>query len=466
MTIPLDGSLALYATLSLLYLLRWIQNEKPVRALTALGIALGALGACGFRGMGLTALCILLLPLLGLSKNVSGGRLLLALLVVPTLAAIGVFPWLARNLIWTMNPVFPFGKELLGASPSGVIFQSIDLFPITEWFPASGFSVVDMLLLPFHYVVPSPEATALIGAKLSPLLLLACISLLFVKKAAVGIPFFIGALYFVAAVLLFPPRTVVLTPIVPFFCYLAIVGLDQAARWCKEHYKIAAHLLIGIHAVFALYFALELVTDIRPFAFLKEKDANSYLATKIPEFSFIQKVNRSLPPFAGDPGDTTLYLAGVSPSFYYYDVDIRKDTTSRPDFLLKQLVAHESAEQLRSAFVHQGMKLILANKHAVEKEMVSLLPAERQLWRSFRDTYLEAIEENDSFVLWKVLPKKSDESPEIDPLTGKEVVNIPQTETKTEAMVASETTPSNTTDQNNNSEPTTSEASASSAYGM
>jgi hypothetical protein len=112
------------------------------------------------------------------------------------------------------------------------------------------------------------------------------------------------------------------------------------------------------------------------------------------------------------------------------------------------------------------MKLILANKQVLEKEMISRLPAERHLWRSFNDTYLEVIEESDSFVLWKVLPQRSDNSPEIDPLTGKEIVTIPQPEAKTEAMVASETASSDSPKKNNPPEAATSGASANNTSGM
>ena len=416
----LDGSLALYTGLAVLYLLRWMQNKNPVKALVALGIALGALGASGFRGMGLSLLIMGLLPLLAVSKHVSGGRLLFALLIVPFFSALGILPWLGRNLMWTMNPIFPLGSSFLGASGSGITFQSVEPILINHWLVALNYSTIDLLLLPLQYIVPDAESTALLGAKLSPLLLLAVVAIKDFRHLTVAIPFGITALYCVAALILYPPNTTALTPVIPLLCYLSIVGLDHAARWCKEYYRLLPQLLLGIHAVFALYFGLELVTDIRPFAFLQEKDESKYLASKIQEFPIITRLNRTLPPLTGKHTDLTTYLIGVYPAFYYYDIDIRKDSTARPDFLLKQLAAHTKSNELRAAFIHQGMQIIFAHKETITKVIASLeIPAEKVLWKSFVTNHLETLFEDDNFIVWKV--KTMEEESAIT-----EAVNLPE----------------------------------------
>ena len=158
---------------------------------------------------------------------------------------------------------------------------------------------------------------------------------------------------------------------------------------------------------------------------------------EIKEFPFIQKLNRTLPPFTGNHADTTVYLAGVSPAFYYYDVDIRRDSTKRPDFLLKQLEENTSTTQLRSAFILQGMQYILADKQIIEQATISRLPAEGKLWRSFLENYLEVLEEDESFILWKIRAEPlTDEG--VDPETGRGIVQLPAPDAGTEALVATE----------------------------
>jgi hypothetical protein len=407
----LDTVLAMYSALALLYLLRWFRNEQPVRSLVGLGLVCGGAAAAGFRGLGFASIIIAALPFCAFSKKVSTGRFFLALMIVPTLTAAGILPWLLRNFMWTMNPIFPVLSGYIDTSVGGVTYQSIRPYLIHEWMGQLGYSIVDLALIPFSFLIPGPATTVQLGAKLSPILLLGFVALKKFKQGDVIIPVAISVVYTVCALALFPPYVPALTPIVPALCFLTMLGLDQAGIWCKQYYRLLAHIIIGMHAIYALYFGFELVTDVRPFAYMQVKDQNQYLSSHIDEYPLILRLNRILTPYTSGAIDSTAYLVGLTPAFYYYDFDIRSDSTKQPTFLLEQLGAHDTGDELVSAFLHRGIKLLFVRKSALNDAIAELTtPKEKRIWASFSEQHLETIFEDDTFAVWRIL-RDADEEP-------------------------------------------------------
>lgn len=109
-----DGLAMLLGALAIAWFLRAIDEERPARPLALAGLLAGF--ACAAK---LTAGPMLLTPIVALAAvtgSAAPRRRVAGALVALAAGAAALAPWLARNVAWTGNPLFPQATALFGSA--------------------------------------------------------------------------------------------------------------------------------------------------------------------------------------------------------------------------------------------------------------------------------------------------------------------------------------------------------------
>ena len=360
----IDLGLSAFVLAAAYAFLRWTECETG-RWLTLSAIFAGLAIATKYTAVTWLAGLLLLLVYHGWRhQHRTIGWIVLRAAGYAAVAGLVAAPWLAKNLVITGNPFYPF---LFGGAQWNPTRQA--------WLTLNGQgysrNLVDYLALPWLVTALGVDGTVAFDATVGPLLLaLAPLTFLFRQRpravnygwVLVGIQwaFFIIVIYRYV----FMAQTRMLLPAIPLLCLLAALAIRRVATWDRP--KLSLSWVIG--AAVALVLALSLLANVyvflaaRPLSVLAGLESRKdYTAERLGAYS---DAMRSISP-EGNLGDADARFFFLwEPRGYYAPRLAQADPTL--DNLAQLRLAHGSPDAALAALRAEGFTHLLFNRTGLE----------------------------------------------------------------------------------------------------
>ena len=314
-TVYVDLGLIFFSTVSLLWLIRWRENNFPIKSLLVSAVFCGLAMGTKYNGLVTFLLLTLFVPFLyatdregygGLKKLVSftGIFLVTALLVFS--------PWLIRNYIWTGNPIYPLydnwfnpGRHVV---PNTVgVFKYRALLYNEKWW--------EILLLPIRVFFQGQDGNPqLFDGKLNPLLMVFPIFAFFpsrtngeqerIEKKTLLL---FSVFYFLFALFSSSLRIRYISPIIPPLVLLSTYGIRNVFEFSTRFHSIRIgrlsawvfSCLIILSISFNALYVMDQFRTVHPISYLKgEISRSKYIEKYRPEYPAMEYINKNLGPDA------------------------------------------------------------------------------------------------------------------------------------------------------------------------
>jgi hypothetical protein len=333
-TVYVDLGLIFFSTWSLLYLLKWLENDFKFHFLIISAISCGLALGTKYNSLITFFLLALFVPYLftkyhrGLSaredSKVSGVKLedkpdkkspslrgLLYGAVFILIALIVFSPWMIRNYIWTDNPVYPLYNGWFNPAPSDSTGAGGHLghFAIRKLIFKE--SLWQTLLVPVRIFFEGQDnLPQYFDGKLNPFLfILPFFAFLRFKKSTPTIKaekiilLAFAVLYLLFAFFNTDMRIRYIAPIIPPLVLLAMYGLHQTNTFVAGYFSVPVRrfMTVGLLAAIALMFGMNgayvwgQFNEVDPMSYLSGRlDRDAYIQRYRPEYKVIKYVNMNL----------------------------------------------------------------------------------------------------------------------------------------------------------------------------
>ncbi|HWP58724.1 MAG TPA: glycosyltransferase family 39 protein [Candidatus Acidoferrales bacterium] len=389
-----DLGLAFFATASLLGTLVW-KETRGYRWLITAGLSAGFALATKPNGILFFVIAyLLLLKHLGPSAPLRAWGPKALLFAACALAAFG--PWLARNYVWTGNPLFPFladwfGGEPVSADPGlGVLATRRLLYGESWW---------EIALVPVRlFFFGRDDDPRRFDGVLNPMLIVFLPWAFRGKWRDEKIFLFLFALcYLVYAVFLADLRTRYVLPIVPPLVILLVYAVHNIyLRISRPRLLFAALLgLVSLNVAYAAsYFARVSAAGY----LLGIESRDEYLTRFLPEYPIFLYANSRLPRSA------RVYLVFVGRRAYYLRRDYFHDYGELPRFLVDAIDKAAEPKALADALKRKDLTHLVVRENLLRRFLVdNLSPQKLALWESFAARSLRRLAHANDCSLYAIL---------------------------------------------------------------
>ncbi len=325
-TAYVDLGLIFFSMFSLIYLLKWAENDFQLKYLLISAIGCGMGLGTKYNGLITFFLMTLLVPFsyvrLSTHKKISlltpfgyaGVYLFVSLIVFS--------PWMIRNIIWKQNPVYPLYDSWFhrNAQPSSTSVTDED-----DPMPTKRMNHFLIRKFVFHEpwwktaLIPvriffegKDDEPAYFDGKLSPLIFLLPFLAFFRIRSKPSLfqyeirTFLAFSVFFLLyAFVTTDMRIRYIAPIIPPLVVLSIIGLHDLLAWVQAFSSRNARIWtrtgiwIGILALFPADYVIGQFTQVKVIPYLTGKiDRDAYITTFRPEYPVIRHANQHLPETA------------------------------------------------------------------------------------------------------------------------------------------------------------------------
>lgn len=430
-TVYVDLGLIFFSTASLMYLLKWADNNFAAHNLLLSAVFCGLALGTKYNGLITLFLLTLFVPFMYLrDKRASGSQLRAAGYgTVFFLTALLIFsPWMIRNFIWKGNPVYPLYHDLFisrnqpsgpapeATSPANEISQGEDndYGPMGHFayrsfaFDESGWQIA---LIPLRVFFQGRDDTPkYFDGVLNPYLfffaLLAFVSIrgdpssLKREKTALGA---FSILFLLFVFFQEDMRIRWIAPIIPPLVILSVYGFSEIIQALDKHLKGArlkigkglAVLVIGIMLVLNISYLVDLFGKVAPLEYITGRvSREDYISKFRPAYKLHEYAGRTLPE---DSKILGLFLGNRS---YYSHRDIVFE-----DSLLRELIGrYNSDKAVGDELNAKGITHLIIRQDLFEKWVFDNFDAaELSVLKAFFSNHLSLMYANVGYVLYKLI---------------------------------------------------------------
>jgi hypothetical protein len=312
-TAYIDLSLAFYATLALLALLKWREESYSTRWLLYSAVATGlALGTKYSALVVLFIMCISVVFIYSRGTREQGGAVKAALLYL-AVALLIFSPWMIRNIALAGNPLYPLAQGLFQAGSGGGGGEGLHitrLSPLLMRKLLYGEDLWYILLIPLRIFWEGQDGShRYFDGLLNPLYLI-FIPLAFVgaKRRDTGVLTFFSLFFLFIAFFTVDIVTRYLLPILPVVVIFVVIGFSNLMALRRAR-SLTILCMAGLFA-FNGWYMVNLYQKYRPMGYLSGVETREeYLDRALPDYAVIRFANANLPDdtrvmliFAGDRG--------------------------------------------------------------------------------------------------------------------------------------------------------------------
>jgi len=400
-----DLGLALYFMVALSFILRWnAEGRRPVHAALA-GLALGLALGTKYNGLLGVALLLPILVIYGQQAEARLSRIISLLAWSSAFAFIVFLPWVAKNILWAGNPVFPLMKGFFGGPALDAALPGLK--PITHRFALYGESWGEIALIPLRMLFFGEDGNPrLFDGVLSPVLLLGLVPLLRVRKEPWAVLLYLFSFaYLLFALTLSAARARYLTPILgPWLCLTGLGTWYFIGMLSGNAKRFALGLLATAVITFSLWYGSTQFSKAAPLAYLQGTESReAFLLRSHPEYAVIQYANAQL------PHDAYIYLLYTGNSFYLYQ---GKAISSGYNSAARIVSWVRNSSDIRGEVAAARIRyIIFHNARTVEGLRGLLTPDELQRWDLFVQSSLREIFAANGYSLWEVVSSADSPSP-------------------------------------------------------
>jgi hypothetical protein len=329
-TVYVDLGLIFFSTWSLIYLLKWLENDFKFHFLVISAVSCGLALGTKYNGLITVILLALFVPYLfakyhrGLSSRedseVPGAktdkkfptfRVLLYGAVFVLTALIVFSPWMIRNYIWTDNPVYPLYNGWFNPVPPDAVESGGNLghFAIRKLLFKE--SLWQTLLIPVRIFFEGQDnLPQYFDGKLNPFLFfLPFFAFLGFKKSTSMIKaekktlLAFAVLYLLFAFFKTDMRIRYIAPIIPPLVILAMYGLHQINTFVAGYFSVPVCRFMRIGLVAAAVFMFGMngayvwgqFNSVDPMSYLSGRlDRDAYIQRYRPEYTAVKYANKNL----------------------------------------------------------------------------------------------------------------------------------------------------------------------------
>jgi len=324
-TVYVDLGLIFFSTTSLLFLLKWAENQFKLSYLIVSAIMCGL--ALGTKYNGLITLLLLtsLVPLIYIRhthQKTKGQMKALAFGTIFLLIALTIFsPWMIRNYMWTKNPIYPLHNNLFQSigsegSPSesdpdtGKSKKSLGHFVVRKL--VYGEKWWETLSIPVRiFFQGQDDNPKYFDGKLNPFLLfLPIFCFIQGRKRSLFIDYdrkifaFFSVFFLLFAFFQTDMRIRWVSPMLPPLVMLSMIGLYEMNRFImnRSYKQILKKILSGsVYASIIVLFTINFIyifnqfQYVDPFSYIHGKlNRGEYIEKFRPEYRVIQYANKNL----------------------------------------------------------------------------------------------------------------------------------------------------------------------------
>jgi hypothetical protein len=397
-----DLGLAYYSGVAFYLICSWAgqsgnQAKGGLTTLILAGLALGLALGTKYNALLLTAIMLGFLPILAARAKRGKSETFLAIGTIFSLSFLAFLPWMLKNLIWTLNPLYPqmqsWFSPLVSSGAAAVAGGLPGLSPLMHRHLIYGESWLEIALIPLRILFEGSDGDkrSFDGA-LSPILLLCALPFLKPKKDPwIVYALFITFTYLGFAIVLQALRVRYLTPILVPSVALCMIGYEQLSTFVTPLKKaLFQRLVLAVHILWFCNYLYISLSDSEGIAYAYERlkgegSSKRYLTKHLIEYEMIQSINELV------PRSSRIYLLYSGNQFYYYlpYVVSAYDSGSR---LVRWLRASMKPSYLLAEMRSQSIDHILIHQERTKASFGSALTLEEQkVWHEFVTLYLDKL---------------------------------------------------------------------------
>ncbi|UCE18354.1 MAG: glycosyltransferase family 39 protein [Gemmatimonadota bacterium] len=415
-TVYVDLGLTFFSTASLLFLLKWLENQSSQKYLILSAVFCGLAMGTKYNGLIICLLLTFFVPLFSLrytqerkavlAKSISNGFLFMMV------AFIVFSPWMLRNFLWTHNPVFPMYDRIFNPE-STLIQKSQYLFEFRRYMYHETWWHIALIPLRIFFQGQDGNPQFFDGV-LNPFLLLLPLCAFFrrrtdspVIRREKNILFAFSLLFFAFAFFGRDLRIRYLSVIIPPLVILSMYGIEKllnlsASIPCLILRRVG---LIGVTILLSIALGLNAryvasqYAYVAPFEYLQGSiGRDEYIARYRSEYPALMYVNTHLPQ------DSRILFLFVGKRGYYCDRNYVFDMDLYRESLLGDIVrGSKSPETVQQGLKRLGITHLLFN-YDIFKDWAQTVFSdnEQQLLRDFFNTYGEVLFDERGYGLVRV----------------------------------------------------------------
>ncbi|RMG39683.1 MAG: hypothetical protein D6719_12760 [Candidatus Dadabacteria bacterium] len=412
-----DLGLALYATVTVIALVRWGTEGFFKRYAFTAGLALGLALGCKYNALLFAVVLFFTTLIFASRRNAKPAQIITAVFLVAFPAILLFSPWLFKNILWAGNPLYPLYKGILGGATTSAGVPTLK--PLEQRFLLYGESWFDIVTMPLRMIILGADGSGrTYDGVLSPVLFLAIFPLFALKNQNWKGYFYLTALiYFVFAIFMAAARVRYNAPIFGIILVLSAAGFKVVSGFFESRYKkLITAIIITIHTMFAAGYCYTFEKRKAALAYIFQNDHSSkakseYLKRTIPEYGMIEYINNNLPE------DSVVYLLYTGNKFYYYHRNVISGGHFSANWLLRRIKHARSADDLARDLRRRGVTHLMAHLERTRRGFEEILSDEDKLiWNEFIRDYARPIYADNGFGLWEIA---------IEPLNNAEANDTP-----------------------------------------
>lgn len=309
------------------------------------------------------------------------------------------FFWLARNAVFTGNPLYPLAGNYLG-KPYLPYQTQLSQYQIRHllW----GETLGDQILLPWNLSLKTiSKARYELDGVINPIFLvfLPFFILSSPKNRSIKFIGFFCLLYFLV---FWASSRVRLRYLMPIYPMLGIITAYTFAQWEGKRKKILIAVPLGLSFILNLYWLLVYTSSINPIDFLVGKETRqAFLNQHIPSYPVFEYINTFLPQ-----GVRIMFLYGgnYGNDGYYLDCGYFFDSRDMGYTGKEILNKATTSEEVRKEFARRGITHVLINWKRLQLDFTSSLSAGKiRLFRKFCREFLYLEFEHGGSFLYRLL---------------------------------------------------------------
>ena len=410
-----DAGLALYFGLAWLLLIRWATIPERYRLAVYAGVSIGLALSTKYNGLLAVAVSLPAFLLLCLRTRIPWKHCVVAGVCVTGVGLVCVSPWLIKNYVWTDNPIYPLYHSFFASDVAGETVRLRGLKPLQYRMVQYGETWSDLLLIPLRMLFSGRDfSPQYFDGVLSPLLLLACLPLLQLKRRNWYLSTFVLIVLYVGLALIFSgARVRYLAPLlVPSVC-LTLFGLVQLSEWLPSKLRSAVVWAFAlIHVCLAIWYGYGISQRNGTLDYLTARPTpKEFYRKRFAVYPMIEYVNHNLANADG------LYLLYTGNLFYLYNVPVQgQHDSGRP--VLSWLKSGRSAAHIAQHLKTRGVDHLLIHRGRLLRYLNDpghhLSVVERKEWNEFVELYLEEIHRDEQYSLMRRVVEVTDAPPAAD----------------------------------------------------
>ena len=405
-TVYIDLGLIFFSFASLLFLLKWREENFHIKWLILSAIFCGLALSTKYNGLITLFLLTLFTPLVYLHNNEKKNNTNFYSFVYGViffLIAILIFsPWMIKNYVWTKNPVYPLYDSFFNKSESTVLKPKLNHFQIRKYvYKESGWEIA---ATPIRIFFQGKENNPkYFDGILNPLLFfLPVLGLICIKNRQVQytfgkkLLFLFSFFYIMAAFFQNDMRIRYIGPAIPPLIILSAYGLQNISQLAKK----SLILSIIIYSLLLVFFSQNFIylykkfQQISPIEYISNKiSRDDYIKKYWPEYSALQFANSNLKE------DSKLLAFFLGNRRYYSNHDIDFKTEYYKEIIKNSTTAKEVLLKIKK----QKYTNLIVNVDFTNKWIdTNFIDKEKTLIQTFFNTYTYQLFEKDGFRIYQL----------------------------------------------------------------